>query len=353
MTGPERVMLYRLAVETGLRANELRTLKVSSFDLNKGTVTVRAGYSKRKREDVLPLRPDTAAELREFLSSKLPGARAFKVPGKPADMLRADLAEVGIPYVDQTERYADFHALRHTTGTWLAANGVHPKVAQAIMRHSDINLTMARYTHTLRGQEAEAVKSLPDLSLPKDQAVRATGTDGREELTPQLTPPSTPAAFSECSRLAAGGVSRPSGEDETALCKHLEQGRLDTESELLTPVVTGKNEKPTDGFEPSTPGLQNQSSTVELRWRCVSAEPSRSDQASISAGGRAIKAQSGLDEAERSGGCVRSQYRRAGRWAGHKGVNFLTFLSARGIMRPHGLPQRVSSLSPSSTEYRQ
>ena len=24
--------------------------------------------------------------------------------------------------------------------------------------------------------------------------------------------------------------------------------------------------KPTDGFEPSTPGLQNQSSTVELRW---------------------------------------------------------------------------------------
>ena len=25
--------------------------------------------------------------------------------------------------------------------------------------------------------------------------------------------------------------------------------------------------KPTDGFEPSTPGLQNQSSTVELRWQ--------------------------------------------------------------------------------------
>ena len=27
MTGPERAMVYRLAVETGLRANELRTLK--------------------------------------------------------------------------------------------------------------------------------------------------------------------------------------------------------------------------------------------------------------------------------------------------------------------------------------
>jgi integrase/recombinase XerD len=96
-TGPERAMLYRLAVETGLRANELRTLKVSSFDLDKGTVTVRAGYSKRKREDVLPLRPDTAAELCEFLSGKLPKARASKVPGKPADMLRADLATLASP----------------------------------------------------------------------------------------------------------------------------------------------------------------------------------------------------------------------------------------------------------------
>ena len=32
MTGYERALLYRLAVETGLRANELRNLKVSSFD---------------------------------------------------------------------------------------------------------------------------------------------------------------------------------------------------------------------------------------------------------------------------------------------------------------------------------
>jgi len=60
---------------------------------------------------------------------------------------------------------------------YLAASGVHPKVAQAIMGHSDINLTMSRYTHTLRGQESEAVESLPDLSLPSKQAQRATGTD--------------------------------------------------------------------------------------------------------------------------------------------------------------------------------
>jgi len=51
-----------------------------------------------------------------------------------------------LSYVDAAGRYADFHALRHTTGSWLAAAGVHPKVAQAVMRHRDINLTMGKST---------------------------------------------------------------------------------------------------------------------------------------------------------------------------------------------------------------
>jgi hypothetical protein len=32
-------------------------------------------------------------------------------------------------YSDSAGRVADFHSLRHTTGSWLAAAGVHPKVA--------------------------------------------------------------------------------------------------------------------------------------------------------------------------------------------------------------------------------
>ncbi len=70
MSGPERAMLYRLAVETGLRAGELRSLIRSSFQLDgdKPTVTVAAAYSKRRREDILPLRPELVEELRLFLA---------------------------------------------------------------------------------------------------------------------------------------------------------------------------------------------------------------------------------------------------------------------------------------------
>jgi len=49
--------------------------------------------------------------------------------------------------LDDAGRYAVFHSLRHSTGSLLAAAGVHPKVAQSIMMHSSINLTMSRYTH--------------------------------------------------------------------------------------------------------------------------------------------------------------------------------------------------------------
>jgi hypothetical protein len=80
--------------------------------------------------------------------------------------------------------HADFHSLRHTTGTLLASAGVHPKVAQSIMRHSTIDLTMSRYMHTLIGQERTAVESLPDLSASSSQQHKAviTGTDGKNVL---------------------------------------------------------------------------------------------------------------------------------------------------------------------------
>jgi len=173
MTGCGRSLLYRLAVETGLRRNELKTLTVGSFDFDRLTVKVEAGYSKHRREDVLPLRSDTVRELRSFLTGKLPGAQAFNVPKRTSEMIQADLTQAGILYVDESGRYADFHSLRHDTGTLLAAANVSPKVSQTIMRHSDINLTMSRYTHTQTVQEAQAVESLPDLSLPSSRAQQA------------------------------------------------------------------------------------------------------------------------------------------------------------------------------------
>ena len=115
-------------------------------------------------------------------------------------------------------------------------------------------------------KEAEAVESLPDLSLSEGEAATATGTDGPEEWTPQWTPELTPTAFSACSRVSADGTDRVSGLDESEIHKHARMGELGAASDRMAHVGSDKEEKPTVGFEPTTPGLQNQSSTVELRW---------------------------------------------------------------------------------------
>ena len=104
-----------------------------------------------------------------------------------AKMLKEDLEEAGIEYQDDSGRFVDFHALRHTAGSLLAASGVHPKVAQSIMRHSDINLTMSRYSHVFSGQESEAVAKLPDFSMVGQQQAKATGTDGETVHTAKNT----------------------------------------------------------------------------------------------------------------------------------------------------------------------
>ena len=178
MTGPERGMLYRVAVETGLRANELRSLRVSSFDWVACTVTVQAAYSKHRRQDMILLKPETAEALKAVLSGKTPNARAFAMPksrNATIGMFRADLEAAGIAYRDEAGRYADFHSLRHATGSLLSASGATPKASQSVMRHRDIQLTMNYYTHLYRGAEAEAVAKLPDLSVGRAKGRKTRG----------------------------------------------------------------------------------------------------------------------------------------------------------------------------------
>ena len=179
--GVERALVYRLALETGLRAGELRSLTVASFALagRAPTVTVSAASSKHRQADMLPLRSDTAAVLRERFARKLPAAKALHVPARTAEMLRFDLEAAGIPHEDTGAGVVDFHALRHTFCTNLANGGIHPSIVQALARHSTITLTMDRYTHVQVADRARALQALPDLSAPVAAEVRATGTDGR------------------------------------------------------------------------------------------------------------------------------------------------------------------------------
>lgn len=147
VSGPARAALYRLAMGTGFRANELRSLTPESFKLagNEPTVTIDAKWSKNGKEAIQPITPELAVDLKRYVDTASPGKPVLVVPDRTAQMLRADLERSGIPYVDASKRVVDFHALRGTYITHLIQNGANPKVVQVLARHSSITLTMDIY----------------------------------------------------------------------------------------------------------------------------------------------------------------------------------------------------------------
>jgi integrase len=219
MSAADRGLLYRVAVETGLRAGELRSLTRGSFKLDgdQPEVTAKAGYTKNRKVAHLPLRPSTVALLASHLAGKMPSAAAFMMPQKHhvIDMFRSDLERARaawldsrqtaqerskaeqtyfLAYIDADGLYADFHSLRHTFISNLVAGNVHPKTAQRLARHSDINLTMNLYTHLRRENLSSAVDLLPNLDAPQRQQARATGTHGKpsdDSVSPQGAFPRT------------------------------------------------------------------------------------------------------------------------------------------------------------------
>ena len=82
--------------------------------------------------------------------------RAFKI----------NLAVAGIPFEGANGRRANFHALRDTFGTHLAASGVAPFVLKELMRHSTVQQSEKYYIDATHLPLAAAVASLPAFSLP-------------------------------------------------------------------------------------------------------------------------------------------------------------------------------------------
>ena len=164
--GHERGLIYKTLILTGLRKNELRTLSVG--DLSFGDVpflVLRSANEKNRKGSTVPLRLDLAAELQDWTRGRSATDSVFNVPAGLLRILNRDLVAAGIDKIDERDGRVHLHALRHSTGTHLSTAGVSPRTAQAVMRHSDIGLTMNVYTDERLLNAADAVALLPDLPL--------------------------------------------------------------------------------------------------------------------------------------------------------------------------------------------
>lgn len=186
-------ILIKMALLTGCRMGELLGLKWNDIDFNNLEIHLNQGVSWKYEFDdekhtsyrsgvtladlktessirAIPIRKETAQMLMRYKLNQ----RSFcpKVEDKESffpDMVF--LSEAGTLLNESNVRkryakilrnldipYAKFHALRHTFATNLLENGIHPKIAQTLLGHSEMRTSMEIYSHVLPNMTREAIE---------------------------------------------------------------------------------------------------------------------------------------------------------------------------------------------------
>ena len=187
--GHRQEALFTLALATGMRRGELMGLKWQDINFTTSTLQIRRiltrvptkmpgkGYveaepkTQKSRRNVViaPFALDSLKRHRKSqLEAKLKAGASWQDhdyvfctsvgthinPTKDAlDPLKVLLKEAGLPDIR-------FHDLRHSAATLLLSEGVHPKVVQELLGHSNISMTMDVYSHVLPGMQQDAISRL-------------------------------------------------------------------------------------------------------------------------------------------------------------------------------------------------
>ena len=188
--GTRNEALFWLAVTTGMRQGEILGLKWSDLEWANKRLHVQRQLQRLKNEGLVFSEPKTSAgkrvivlsqsvieKLREHLAlqqqeRQLAGDKWEEndlifpnVDGKPQHQryvyqyFKDTLERTGLPDIR-------FHDLRHTAATLMLQQGIHPKVVQERLGHSDISMTLNTYSHVLPSMQEEAADKMDELLKP-------------------------------------------------------------------------------------------------------------------------------------------------------------------------------------------
>ena len=182
--------LFQIALHTGMRQGELLGLMWKDIDWITWQIHVQRQLQRNPNGSLVFSEPKTAAGRRtivisptmiDSLRKHLEEQEEYKkvlgkkweendlifpsklgTPLHQANMFREYkelLKETGLPLLR-------FHDLRHTSATLLLTQGVHPKIVQERLGHSNIAMTMDIYSHVLPSMQEDAALKMDELLNP-------------------------------------------------------------------------------------------------------------------------------------------------------------------------------------------
>jgi integrase len=164
---PYTYELIRTAIETGARKGELRGLRFSDLNEDKGTISISRTISSMSSSDSVPTTPKSKSSIRtvsvgkdlikllmniehsepdSYVFHKTHGQEKTPIPPVLANkILTKTLIASGVaPTIAKTFR---FHDLRHTNATILITSGVDIKTVSKRLGHASVIITLDTYAH--------------------------------------------------------------------------------------------------------------------------------------------------------------------------------------------------------------
>jgi integrase len=175
--------LWVLAISTGMRLGEMLALNWADVDLKAGNVAIRHTLIETSGKLVLG-EPKTAKARRRVelpriaRSALLAHRKRMFAEGHAKEWVFCDTE--GGPMRQSNLRFRSFepimrkvlklglpqiriHDLRHTAATLMLQQGVHPKIVQEQLGHSQIGMTLDTYSHVLPSMQKAAAAKLDEL----------------------------------------------------------------------------------------------------------------------------------------------------------------------------------------------
>ena len=179
--------LLTLALATGMRRGELLGLRWQDIDFEAGCLHVRRSVGRIGKFGLIESEPKTQRSRRKIMLPAFVVA-ALKHHQQQQRAMRQEASsewqDKDIVFCGKNGKYFDltsldyhfkrllksaglpnirFHDLRHSAATILLSMGVHPKVVQELLGHSNISMTLDIYSHVLPSIHQEAMSKLDDL----------------------------------------------------------------------------------------------------------------------------------------------------------------------------------------------
>lgn len=173
-----------VAVLTGLRIGEILALRWGRVDLLNNTVAVEESYSGRfgppKTQTSRRMIPISAALRAVLMGQQKQGknmeaddlvfATSKGTPLSPKNLrnraLEPTRKALGLPPVS-------WHTFRYTHATWLSEAQVPARIAQSILGHSDVSMTLNVYTQVVPESQRLALEKIGAILDPKRTQVRS------------------------------------------------------------------------------------------------------------------------------------------------------------------------------------